>query len=96
MKKIETIYLAAALRDKGGGRIEAGLIDLVAIREGDALQTLADGLPESFDLVLLDGAKGLYADIFKLAEASCTPARSCSLMTRITVRTMCSLCVATR
>ena len=73
MKKIETIYLAAALRDKGGGRIEAGLIDLVAIREGDALQTLADGLPESFDLVLLDGAKGLYADILKLAEASLHP-----------------------
>ena len=53
MKKIETIYLAAALRDKGGGRIEAGLIDLVAIREGDALQTLADGLPESFDLAFV-------------------------------------------
>jgi len=88
---VSTIYLAAALRDNGGGRIittefepekaeraranliEAGLIDLVEIREGDALQTLADGLPESIDLVLLDGAKGLYGDILKLAEARLHP-----------------------
>ena len=37
----------------------AGLSDLVEIREGDALETLARDLPETIDLVLLDGAKGL-------------------------------------
>ena len=40
-----------------------GLADLVEIREGDALQTLAQDLPELIDLLLLDGAKGLYPDI---------------------------------
>ncbi len=36
----------------------AGLADLVEIREGDALRTLAADLPDSVDLLLLDGAKG--------------------------------------
>jgi predicted O-methyltransferase YrrM len=36
-----------------------GLIDLVEFREGDALQTLSVDLPESIDMVLLDGAKAL-------------------------------------
>lgn len=34
-----------------------GLIDLVEIREGDALQTLSVDLPETIDLLLLDGAR---------------------------------------
>jgi predicted O-methyltransferase YrrM len=46
-----------------------GVIDLVEIREGDALQTLSVGLPETIDLVLLDGAKALYPDILGLVEA---------------------------
>ena len=88
---VSTIYLAAALRDNGGGRIlttefesskaararenltEAGLLDLVEIREGDALETLARDLPETFDLVLLDGAKGLYADILNRVETCLRP-----------------------
>jgi len=92
---VSTIYLAAALRDNGGGRIvttesepskveraranltEAGLIDLVEILEGDALETLAIDLPETFDLVLLDGAKSLYADILHCVE---TQLRSGSLV----------------
>jgi predicted O-methyltransferase YrrM len=45
-----------------------GLADLVEIREGDALQTLAQDLPETIDLLLLDGAKGLYLDIVLLVE----------------------------
>ena len=45
---------------------EAGLEDLVEIREGDALVTLASGLPESIDLVLLDGHKALYPDVLDL------------------------------
>ena len=51
----------------------AGLLDLVEIREGDALQTLAQDLPTTLDLVLLDGAKGLYADILDLIEGSLRP-----------------------
>lgn len=46
----------------------AGLDDLVEIREGDALETLAGNLPTEIDLVLLDGAKGLYPEILKLVE----------------------------
>jgi predicted O-methyltransferase YrrM len=44
----------------------AGVADLVDIREGDALQTLARDLPESIDLVLLDGAKTLYPSVLSL------------------------------
>jgi predicted O-methyltransferase YrrM len=88
---ISTIYLAAALRDNGGGRVittefesskaararenltEAGLIDLVEIRESDALETLAHDLPETLDIVLLDGAKALYADILQRVEGCLRP-----------------------
>jgi predicted O-methyltransferase YrrM len=84
---ISTLYLAAALRDNGGGRLittefepskvaqarenvrAAGLSDLVEFREGDALETLARGLPDAIDLVLLDGAKVLYLQILGLVEA---------------------------
>jgi len=45
-----------------------GLADLVEIREGDALETLRSDIPEGVDLLLLDGAKGLYADILALVE----------------------------
>lgn len=38
------------------------------IREGDALRTLAADLPDSVDLLLLDGAKGLYPEILALVE----------------------------
>lgn len=50
-----------------------GLIDLVEIREGDALQTLSVDLPETIDLVLLDGAKALYPDILSLVERRLGP-----------------------
>ena len=45
-----------------------GVIDLVEIREGDALQTLSVNLPEKIDLLLLDGAKALYPEILSLVE----------------------------
>jgi predicted O-methyltransferase YrrM len=45
-----------------------GLADLVDIREGDALQTLARDLPQAIDFVLLDGAKTLYSPILSLLE----------------------------
>lgn len=46
----------------------AGLSDLVEIREGDALETLSRDLPETIDLVLLDGAKPLYPAVLSLLE----------------------------
>ena len=50
-----------------------GLADLVEFREGDALQTLSADLPESIDLVLLDGAKSLYPEILALLESRLRP-----------------------
>lgn len=83
---ISTIYMAAALKDSGGGKLigtefepgkvahardnlrTAQLDGFVDIREGDALQTLARDLPSSIDLILLDGAKSLYAPVLELLE----------------------------
>lgn len=50
-----------------------GLIDLVEIRVGDALQTLKVNPPETVDLLLLDGAKALYPDILSLVESRLRP-----------------------
>jgi predicted O-methyltransferase YrrM len=50
-----------------------GLMDLVEIREGDALKTLSTNLPETIDLLLLDGAKGLYPEILSLVESRLRP-----------------------
>lgn len=88
---LSTLYLAAALRDNGGGQlitsefepskvararqhlVEAGLDDLVEIREGDALRTLSTDLPQSIDLVLLDGAKALYPEVLSMVESRLRP-----------------------
>ena len=88
---ISTLYLAAALRDNGGGRLittefepskvtrardnltAGGVIDLVEIRAGDALQTLRTDLPQQIDLLLLDGAKALYPEILGLVESRLRP-----------------------
>jgi predicted O-methyltransferase YrrM len=51
----------------------AGLDDLIELREGDAAQTLARDLPGQIDLVLLDGAKGLYPVILTLLEEHLRP-----------------------
>ena len=53
--------------------VAAGLDDLVEIRVGDALQTLCEDLPDAIDLVLLDGAKGLYLDVLALLESRLRP-----------------------
>jgi len=46
---------------------DAGLVDLVEFRVGDALQTLTQPTGE-IDLLFLDGAKHLYIDVLKLLE----------------------------
>jgi len=45
----------------------AGLADLVEIRQGDALETLAE-VDGDIDLVLLDGAFTLYLPVLQLLE----------------------------
>jgi predicted O-methyltransferase YrrM len=52
---------------------QGGVSDLVEIRQGDALVTLATGLPDSVDLLLLDGAKALYGDVLNLVESRLKP-----------------------
>jgi predicted O-methyltransferase YrrM len=43
-----------------------GLDDLVDVREGDALETLGRDLPDTIDVVLMDGHKALYPRILDL------------------------------
>ncbi len=50
-----------------------GLADLIELREADALETLAHDLPDHIDLVLLDGAKGLYPAVLRLLEEHLKP-----------------------
>jgi predicted O-methyltransferase YrrM len=50
-----------------------GLVDIVEFREGDALETFATDLPETIDLLLLDGAKSLYSDILDRVESRLRP-----------------------
>jgi predicted O-methyltransferase YrrM len=63
--EFEPSKLARARENLAAG----GLIDLVEFREGDALQTLSVDLPETIDLLLLDGAKALYPKILSLVES---------------------------
>lgn len=53
--------------------LEGGVDDLVEIREGDALKTLASDLPDSIDLLLLDGAKSIYCEVLDLVESRLRP-----------------------
>jgi predicted O-methyltransferase YrrM len=80
---VSTVYLAAAVRDNGGGVVigsefvpekvqraranleEAGLGDLVEIRQGDAQEALKDP-GGTVDMVLLDGKKELYVSILRM------------------------------
>src|SRR6266481_894751 len=51
---------------------EAGLADLVEIREGDALLTLRD-LDAWIDMLLLDGWKNLYLPVLRCVESRLRP-----------------------
>jgi predicted O-methyltransferase YrrM len=54
-------------------RETAKICPFVEFREGDALKTLSLDLPETIDLLLLDGAKALYPDILSLIESRLRP-----------------------
>jgi predicted O-methyltransferase YrrM len=53
--------------------VAGGLADLIELREGDAMETLAHDLPTEIDLVLLDGAKRLYPAVLKMLEEHLKP-----------------------
>lgn len=67
--EFETSKVARARDNLAAG----GLLDLVEIRQGHALQTLKADLPETIDLLLLDGAKGLYPEVLALVEGRLRP-----------------------
>jgi predicted O-methyltransferase YrrM len=87
---ISTIYLAAAVRDRGEGVVittelhagkaerargyirEAGLLDVVDLRVGDALETLK-AVERDVSLVFLDGWKELYLPVLRLLEPALHP-----------------------
>lgn len=87
---VSTTFLAAALRDTGGGTVvtteleptkaavaaanlrRAGLDDLVDLRVGDALETLAE-VPGTVDLLLLDGWSELYLPVLRVVEPRLRP-----------------------
>jgi predicted O-methyltransferase YrrM len=87
---ISTIYMAAAVRDRGTGLVittenntfkaesareyirAAGLLDVVDLRVGDAMQTL-QGLSKDVTGVFLDGWKNLYLPMLKLLEPVMRP-----------------------
>ena len=87
---ISTIYLAAAIRDRGTGSVitteihrgkaakarhhlqQAGLLDVVDLRVGDALETLRD-LKRDVSVAFLDGWKDLYLPVLWLLEPSLLP-----------------------
>lgn len=80
---LSTLWLAAAVRANGGGRVvtteivpdkariaprnfeEAGLADLIDVREGDALQSFATH-PADIDFVLNDGFPMRALDVVRL------------------------------
>jgi predicted O-methyltransferase YrrM len=87
---LSTIYLAAAVKDRGAGTVitteiyeskadrareyirEAGLLDVVDLRLGDALETLA-GVDRDVSFVFLDGMKDLYLPVLRMLEPALRP-----------------------
>jgi predicted O-methyltransferase YrrM len=87
---VSTVFLAAAVRDVGGGTVitteleptkaavaaenlcRAGLDDLVDLRVGDALETLAS-VDGPVDLLLLDGWSELYLPVLRLVQPRLRP-----------------------
>ena len=60
------------MRRAGEHLAEAGLLDVVEIRHGNALETLCD-LEGPIDLVFLDGWKVLYLPVLQLLEPKLRP-----------------------
>jgi predicted O-methyltransferase YrrM len=87
---ISTIYLAAAVRDRGAGSVittelhagkaetarnyfeQAGVLDIIDLRVGDALETLKD-VKGDVSVVFLDGWKNVYLPVLKMLEPALAP-----------------------
>jgi predicted O-methyltransferase YrrM len=69
---ITTEQDAGKVQRARGHLAEAGLLDVVEIRHGDALETLRD-LEGPVDLVFLDGWKLLYLPVLRLLEPRLRP-----------------------
>jgi predicted O-methyltransferase YrrM len=87
---ISTIYMAAAIRDRGTGSIvttelhagkaeaaqqsfeQAGLLDAIDLRIGDALETLRD-ITSDVSVLFLDGWKNIYLPVLQMLEPALAP-----------------------
>lgn len=67
-KLITTEFEASKIARARENLAAGNLLDFVEIRDGDALGTLAANLPDTIDLLLLDGAKALYRDVLAIVE----------------------------
>ncbi len=72
-KLITTEYEASKAERARKNLDAAGLLDLVEIRVGNALETLRTGIDDPIDLVLLDGPKDLYLPLLRLLESRLAP-----------------------
>ena len=70
---ITTEYEASKVAATRGVLAEARLGDLVEVREGEALDTLARDVPVPVDLVFLDGAKSMYLAVARLLMPRLAP-----------------------
>ncbi|MEM6804217.1 MAG: class I SAM-dependent methyltransferase [Bacteroidota bacterium] len=67
-KVITTELLASKCRIAEQNFQEAGLEDVIDVREGDALQTLSRDLPDEIEFLLLDGWNDLYLPLLEQLE----------------------------
>lgn len=64
---MSTVHLAAALRDNGGGRLVGSELEPQKVAQART------NLPETVDLLLLDGHKPLYVPILDLVAPRLRP-----------------------
>jgi predicted O-methyltransferase YrrM len=69
---ITTELLVEKAQQASSNLVSAGLGDLVEVRVGDALESLAD-LDVGVDLLFLDGSNDLYLPVFELVEPCLSP-----------------------
>jgi predicted O-methyltransferase YrrM len=72
--RLITTELSASKANRARQNIaEAGLSDIVEIRQGDAFETLRMERGETIDMLLLDGWKELYLPLLQLLESQLAP-----------------------
>lgn len=72
-KVITTEFIAEKAEKATDNLTEAGLVDWVEFRVGDAIQTLKAPLPGPVDFLFLDGEKSMYLDVVRLLEPYMRP-----------------------